>query len=308
VVESAPTPTEALELARLRWNVEQMPLVAVGEGGERIGLETHVANVRSDTREPLAVVTSGYKPVQNGTLASIAHDLAMDGDVVRVESAASIQGGRKVWFLLRGESFNVRGSDEVRPYILLANAHDGTQALRAICTSVRVVCRNTLNLALSRSAKGVGYSFRHTSNVGVRVDEIRSALGLYQKSLEFTTKAIETLAARDVNSEQVQAFFTEAYQRDFDAIPANPKTEEEKGKRERAIDAYRAFARRFDRERPVAGATLWNTLNAYTGWVQHERPVRVDAKRRTEARNTYRLIGDDADRTSASFAQALALV
>lgn len=49
-------------------------------------------------------------------------------------------------------------------------------------------------------------------------------------------------------------------------------------------------------------------MNAYTGWLQHERPVRVAPERKAEARNDYRLLGEDADRTLATFSQALALV
>lgn len=308
VVESAPTPGEALSLAGLDWKIEQHPLVAVGEGGERISIESHVANIRSDTRESLAVVTSGYTPVQNAKLSEIAAALAEGGDVVRCESAGSIRNGRKVWFLLRGASFSVRGKDEIHPYILLANAHDGTQALRAICTTVRVVCSNTLHMSLARGGKAAGYTFRHTSGIEVKAEEIKKTLGLYNKALENTQGAIEALSAREVKREDVQAFFIEAYSRDFGAIPSNPKNEAEKSARERATEAYRAFSRRWDKEAPVAGATAWNTFNAYTGWIQHERPVRVAGPRKSEARNEYRMLGEDADRTMDAFSQALALV
>ncbi len=306
VVESAPTPAEALILSRLNWQIEQHPLVAVGEGGERIAIETHVANIRSDTRESLAVVTSGYTPIQNAKLAEIASALAEGGDVVRVESAGSIRSGRKVWFLLRGASFSARkSSDEIIPYILLANAHDGTQALRALFTTVRVVCSNTLHMALGE--RTAGYTLRHTSGISLRAEDIKSALSLYGRALSATQSSISTLSARDIKREDAQAFFTEAYSRDFDPIPSAPSTPAEKSQRERAIDAYRSFSARFDRERDISGATAWTAFNAYTGWLQHERPIRVAAPRKSEARNEYRLFGEDADRTSATFSQALSL-
>lgn len=306
VVETAPTPTEALQLAGMNWDVQQWALSATDGETNRQAVASHVLNVRSDNFAPLGVVGEGYTPVQNSKLAEIATSLAEGGDVVRVESAGSIQGGKRVWFLLRGQSFSVRGQDEIRPYIMLANGHDGTLSLRAIPTSVRVVCSNTLHLALNRGNRA-GFTFRHTSGIEVKAEQIKSALGLYGRSLDFTRSAIETLSHRDMNTQAVQAFFTEAYTRDFGAIPANPKTEKEQGERERAIQAFRSYARRFDREQPIAGATAWNAMNAYTGWLQHERPVRVDAKRKTEARNVYRLFGEDAERTSATFDQALAL-
>jgi phage/plasmid-like protein (TIGR03299 family) len=306
VVEQAPTATEALKLAGLDWAVEQWPMTAT-DGQVRRVVESHVLNVRSDVKSDLGVVTSGYTPIQNAKLAELAQALAESGDTVRVESAGSIRGGRKVWFLLKGESFTVRSDDRMTPYILLANAHDGTQALRCIPTSVRVVCSNTLHLSLGRGSR-IGYTFRHTSGIELKAEEIKRALGLYGKSLESTRTRIDALSAKDVKREDVQAFFVEAYSRDFGPIPTTPTTDAEKSARERAADAYRAYARRFDRERDIAGATAWNAFNAYSGWLQHERPVKVAAGRRAEARNEYRMLGDDAERTNAAFEQALAMV
>ena len=263
VVENAPTPREALQMAGLAWDVEQWPLVAVGEAGARLSVESHVQNVRSDNKEPLAVVTSRYTPVQNAKLAEIATALAEGGDVVRCESAGSIRGGRKAWFLLRGASFSVRKSDEMCPYILLANAHDGTQALRAICTTVRVVCSNSLHMSLGGN-KAAGYTFRHTSGISVKAEEIKSALGLYEKAAKVTREKIEALSAKEIARADVQAFFVEAYSRDFGAIPANPKTEAEKSSRERAVEAFNAYSRRWDKEASIAGNTAWNAFNAYS--------------------------------------------
>ena len=309
VVETAPTPAEALIAAGLDWSVDQWALSATdGENG-RQSAPSHVLNVRSDNGEQLGVVSAGYTPVQNRRLAELAAALAEGGDVVKVESAGSIRGGRKVWFLLRGESFTTRNdADRIVPYILLANGHDGTQSLRCIPTTVRVVCSNTLHMSLGGRSEKVGYTFRHTSGIEVKADEIKNALGLYNRSLTSTRTAIDALCGRNVSRDDVQAFFLEAYSRDFGAIPANPTTDADKKARDRATDAYRAYVRRFDAERHVAGATAWNAMNAYTGFLQHDRPVRAAADRRAEARNEYRLMGEDADRTTATFRQALALV
>lgn len=307
VIDQTLTATESLKLAGLGWRVDQYPLTGSGPEGDRLAIDSHVANVRSDTKESLGVVGSGYSPIQNTKLAEIADSLAEGGDVVKIESAGSIRGGKKLWFLLKGESFSVRGKDEINPYILLANAHDGTMALRAIPTSVRVVCSNTLHMSLG-GTKSVGYTFRHTSGVQIKAEEIKSALGLYGRALDHTKGQIEILSHKEVNREQVQAFFLEAFTRDFGAIPANPKTDAENTQRDRAMEAHRHFSRRWDRERDIAGTTAWNAFNAYSGFVQHERRIRVADDRKAEARVEYRLMGEDADRTSATFAQALALV
>lgn len=236
-----------------------------------------------------------------------AHAIAAESDALKVESAGSLWGGSRVWFLLRGESFSLRQADEIRPYLLLANGHDGTLAFRAIPTSIRVECNNKLNMALRQSEK-IGYTFRHTGNLSAKIEEARRALKSYTGQVDSFRAACVTLAGKDTSTAEVQAFFTECYQDDFGAIPANPANDSERRKRDTAKDAYRAFVRRFDSERAVAGATRWNMLNAYTGFVQHDRKVRAATESdRRQQRTDYALFGVDAERSTRAFARALTM-
>jgi len=302
VVEQAPTPTEGLKLAGLDWQVEQSPLSTVIEtpaGMVRQTISTHVANYRSDTKEVLAVVGKSYVPVQNQEIAAFAEALAEGDDVVKLESVGSIRSGRKVWMLLRGESFSVRSSDEIRPYLLLANGHDCSLAFKAVPTSVRVVCSNTLHAALP-NGRSVGYVMKHTTNVMSRVEEAKRALKLYGHHIDRQRELMNTLAAKEVTRQQIQDFWLESYQRDFGAIPTKPKTGAAQRTRDRALDAVNKMAERFDREKAIAGTTAWNAFNAYSGWVQHDRKTKIEA-----ADNN--LFGKGADRTMKSFVAALNL-
>ena len=105
IVENAPTPLEALQIARLDWSVEQWPLAAQRPDGGYLPIKTSVANVRSDVGHLLGIVGDGYQPIQNRDLAEFCTALAEQDDVVKIESAGSIRNGAKVWFLLKGESF-----------------------------------------------------------------------------------------------------------------------------------------------------------------------------------------------------------
>lgn len=298
VVENAPTPKEALVIAGLDWEVEQWPVYAT-DGADRLILDRHQANVRKDTKTDLGVVGTGYKPVQNRELAEFCESIAKDGDVVRVESAGSIRGGAKVWFLLKGESFSVRGKDEVKPYICVSNGHDGGTAVHATPTTVRVVCSNTLHMVIpENNAKTErvrmnrqGISFTHVGDVREKVQQVRDALGLYQHSIAETRKVIDVLAARDVNSETVKRFFLEAYARAINPIPMEPVNDQELRRKEKALDAFTRFETRFEHEKVIAGTTMWNAVNAFTGWLQHD-------KGKAERRNFEwsRLMGTDADR------------
>src|SRR5262245_46039238 len=95
------------------------------------------------------------------------------------ETAGGLKGGRRGWMLagLPRED-RVAGDDVVNPYVLPTNGHDGAAALRMIPTSIRVVCQNTLNLALSRSSSTEGLSVFHFENLDRRVAEARQKLGV----------------------------------------------------------------------------------------------------------------------------------
>lgn len=308
VVEQAPTPTEALQLAGLDWTVQQWPMVATSPGDDLLDVDEidvpgHVLNVRSDTHQPLGVVGDGYKPVQNRELADFAEALAEAGDVVRVESAGSIRNGQRVWFLLRGESFSVRGDDVMHPYICLSNGHDGSAAMRATPTTVRVVCSNTLHMVIPRSEsrrtfKQAVFAVRHSGDIKSKVNQAKQALQLYGRGLEATRGLASTLAARDVTRDEIQSFWLDVYQHIQAPVPKNPKTAGEKAQRTRAMEAMQSMAERFDRERSVAGSNAWNALNAFTGWTQHDRNVqgKTDAAR-TEQRVKNRLLGNAATQT-----------
>lgn len=317
VVQDAPTPLEALKIAELDFTVLQAPLWAQCPDGGSIEVNDHVLNYRDDTEDQLGIVTNGYLPIQNIQLAEFCWALAEQGDQAKCESAGSIRNGKKVWFLLKGESFSVRGKDEVQPFILVSNGHDGGTALRCTPTTIRVVCSNTLHMVLPSNERegqigkapvAARFVAHHTSTIMDRVEEAKAALQLYGRAITATKELIDQLAAKDVKREDVQAFFLECYTRDFGAFPSNPKNKTEANSRERAMDACNCVFQRFDNERELAGTTAWNLLNSYTGWLTNDRHLRgKDLERVAERKVESKLFGVDADRCLSALATALAL-
>ncbi|MBA4188257.1 MAG: hypothetical protein C0467_09655, partial [Planctomycetaceae bacterium] len=146
-VAEAQTSEEAIKLAGLNWGVEQWSVVARHAGLER-AVTGRVANVRSDTGAVLGVVSNGYRVFQNKSAFDF-FDAMVQEKLAIFETAGSLKGGRQVWMLARlPKTLRAAGEDEIRPYVLLTNSHDGCRALRMIPTTIRVVCANTLNLAL----------------------------------------------------------------------------------------------------------------------------------------------------------------
>lgn len=307
VVEHAPTPTEALKLAGLDWSVEQVGLWREDDGAKT---ELGKLNVRSDTREELGLVGPSYQPVQNADLAAFAQALAQQGDVTRVESAGSIRGGKRVWFLLRGASFSVRPNDDMHTYILLANGHDGTLSVWVQPTSIRVVCSNTLHYAFGRGAS-TAIRFRHEGDIATKLDDAKRALGLYQKSTDGFVEATRAMSGREMTREQLQAFYTAVYAKMFSPIPTNPTTKAEQKAHDKAVEAVSLMAQNFDADRAKTGAgpTLWTAFNAATEFLQHQtRSTGKDDAARHENRVFSDTWGMIATRKAKAFDHALQLV
>ena len=105
------------------------------------------------------------------------------------ETAGALKGGRHIWMLARlPKTLRAAGDDEIRPYVLLANSHDGTRALRMIPTTIRVVCPNTLNLALGRSAATDGVTIFHNESLDRRVADAREKLGVISRRVDESSR------------------------------------------------------------------------------------------------------------------------
>ena len=308
------TPRQGLELAGLEKHlVIQLPLKAVLPDGTQIDVPESVLNYREDTKDRFGIVSANYQVIPNEHVADFCEALAEEDKQVMCETVGSVQGGRRVWFLLRGDEFQVAHGDSIFPYILVSNGHDGTSPFRVTPTTVRAVCSNTLHAVIPRYDTGeLGTSalvIKHTINVMERVEQARIALKHYNQTMNDNRKLMEVLAAKDVNTATAQAFFLECYTRDFGDIPANPQNKVEQNRRDRAADAYGCFSRRFDDERKVAGASVWNCFNSYSGLVQHDKKARgQDDVDRVEKRINSNLFGLSQARTQSALLQAFKMV
>ncbi|MET0886200.1 MAG: DUF932 domain-containing protein [Mycetocola sp.] len=146
-----------------------------------------VANVRSDNGDTIGVVSDSYTVVTNSELWDIAEAIEGSGTDVMFETGGSLKGGSKVWILLRlQEPLVVKGDPrgETIPYYALQNSHDGSGAFRGQAVTTRIVCANTSRVAdMDAKARGTEFVFRHSKNVGDRVEQARSSLAGWRDSL-----------------------------------------------------------------------------------------------------------------------------
>lgn len=181
VIEEACNSEEALRLAGLDWEVNQVPVTYKDQ-------ETgHQFNIRSSDDTVLGIVGGRYKPVQNKDAFAFTDEL-IGGDV-RYETAGSLANGKRVWMLARMPDTKIF-DDVVEPYLCLTNGHDGFSSLKVCMTPVRVVCQNTLNMALSRAKRT--WNVRHSGNIESKLAEAQHTLGLAKDYMsEFALEAQE---------------------------------------------------------------------------------------------------------------------
>ena len=289
VLPEAPTVKEACDLA-FPWYVESRDMY---DGDDLVtGYKRHV---RSDNGYQLGVVSDTYKIVQPQDMAEFAD--ALGTDVVKVETAGSIQGGKRLWFLCRGESFKIGTDDTIVPYLLLSNSYDGTTAFRVTPTTVRVVCSNTLHAVIPKSGDKLGTAaivLRHTTNIMDRIAEAKAALESYSRAIEITKDVMLRLATTPMSVEVSKEYFFECYERDFGKVT--------EGNKAKAMSAYDSFSKRYD---DGTGHTAWGAANAYSGLVQHDKKSRgKNDDSRVEKRVESNLFGLNAARTFAAFETA----
>lgn len=137
--------------------------------------DNHKVLYRSDTLAPLSVVSQRYQEVQPKQILEFYRDLTEQADF-ELETAGVLKGGRKLWALARtGQSSTLKGKDVSNGYVLLATACDGTLATTAQFTSVRVVCNNTLAIALSGERAAV---VKVPHSTAFNADKVKQQLGI----------------------------------------------------------------------------------------------------------------------------------
>jgi len=228
---------------------------------------------RSDTKAPLSVVSSRYQVVQPREILEFYRDLTEVGGF-ELETAGVLKEGRKLWALARtGQSATLKGKDTVNGYLLLATACDGTLATTAQFTSVRVVCNNTLQIALGDSTGAVKVSHRSQFDA----QAVKKQLGVAISSWDEFMYRMKALSERKVKPQTAEAYFRKVL-----AYPGNTaKDGPIATTNERAVKAATELFSGRGKGSILASAsgTAWGLVNAVTEFVDHERRARSDDHR-----------------------------
>ena len=172
-VESALNSEDALVMSGLNWNVLQKPIMTTSG----TPVPGYKANIRDTDNRVLGVVTDRYRVVQNSE--AFAFTDALLGEGVRYETAGSLQDGKKIWILAKLPDKYIIEGDQIDPYLVFSSSHDGSGSIKVAMTPIRVVCQNTLNLAMSTAKRC--WSTIHIGDLAAKMAEAHNTLLLAEK-------------------------------------------------------------------------------------------------------------------------------
>jgi phage/plasmid-like protein (TIGR03299 family) len=271
IIKDAQLSEDAIKTAGLEWEVEKRPLF-VQANETMISPKEWVATVRKDNNSVLGIVGPKYQVLQNREAFQFMDDLAGPGRLLQYETAGSLDLGRKVWMLATVKDLVIRPvkDDIVQPYLLLANGHDGRLELSILWTSVRVVCQNTLMLALK--GNGTKYSMRHTQSLNDKKERARAVLGLTQEVVKKSEEGLQHLAALKIKGDEIlQKVLMDVFPND---TPQAGKA------RDTVKELFEAGP---GSQIPGVSGTGWGLLNAFTAYSTHLRTSRGGQENKVES-------------------------
>ena len=262
IVKEAPTSADAIRLAGLDWSVVQEPIYT---NFNRV-VEGYRANVRSSDRKVLGVVSDRYKVVQNVDAFSFTDELLGKG--VRYETAGSLQEGKKVWLLARLPREYIIAGERISPYLVFSNTHDGSGSVKVAITPVRVVCNNTLNLALGTAKRS--FSMIHTGNIQDKIQEAKDTLFMAEEYMDCLGVEFEQLRRQKITDAQVKEYVELLLPMEKDPTPIQSKN---------IIRLREDMMKRYydAPDLQKVGNNAYRFINAVSDFATHSNPLRRTA-------------------------------
>ena len=261
-IQEAPTSEKALWLAGLDWKVLQKDIYTEG----RIQVPGYKANVRDSDGQVLGVVTDRYRVVQNRE--AFAFTDALLGKGVRYETAGSLQKGKKVWMLARLPKEYIITGERISPYLVFSNTHDGSGAVRVAVTPIRVVCNNTLNLALNTAKRS--WSMIHTGDIREKIQEAADTLFRAEEYMDKLGREIEELRNIDLTDQQVKDYIEILLPLEKEPTPAQSRN---------TLRLRRDMEQRYydAPDLQKVGSNAYRFVNAVSDFATHSSPLRRTA-------------------------------
>ena len=286
--------------AGMDWRIEASPVrylaTEAGGLGEIQAFPERQVLFRSDTKAPLSVVGGRYQVVQPREILEFYRDLT-ERSGFELETAGVLKGGRKLWALARtGQTGTLSGNDRTDGYVLLATACDGTLATTAQFTSIRVVCNNTLAVAVGGAQQAV--KVRHSTTFDAQ--QVKRRLGISVSAWDDFVYRLKALSERRITRKTAERVLRTVFT-DVNHPSGDLRVKANEQAMKKAMVLYEGAGRGADL--PSARSTAYGLLNAVTEFVDHERRARS-----TDNRLDSAWFGKGAQLKQRALDQTLALV
>lgn len=256
------SPEQMLDAAGLRWDVVKKDLYFQSESGP---VPTKArALVRSTDNKVLTVVTDNWNPVQNIEAFEFFNDFVAAGDM-NMETAGSLRDGKMVWAMAKiNDSFELFGGDRVEGNLLFSNPHEFGRSIDIRFTPIRVVCANTMAVALNEKSKN-GVRINHRAKFNP--DEVKAVLGVAKDRLADYKEQAMFLGKKKFSKETITEYFNRVF-------PSLTKDEE----KTKALDQH-PISRQAEEAMAVlhtqpgadfARGTWWQAFNTVTYMADHK--------------------------------------
>jgi phage/plasmid-like protein (TIGR03299 family) len=288
--------------AGLDWEVETRDIAYMSAEGVWTATAKGQANVRKDTNAVLGIVGPAYHCAQNAQVIDVFAPAVREFGL-QPTVAGGLNGGSQCWLLAKlPESIDPTGNgDTVNGYALLRWGHDGTIGITAALTPVRVVCQNTMALAINGELAKL-FKLRHTASVEGRLDQAAELVTGMTQALIATGETFATLAQRQLTAREVVAYIEAVFPQDGAKLSDTIKN------RRATVADLLASGVGAELANPGGIPTAWGVYNAVTEYFDHVRPAEAKSAAGRKRANESAIFGGNADVKRFALAQARELV
>lgn len=263
----------AIDLSGLNWNVEKLQLFnpVTQEPIQSWG------TFRSDNHTFLGNIGKDYMPIQNIRMFDTLDVLIGEINGSHYESAGALGVGEKVWALAKLPQKIMVGDDISENYVLFANSHNGSSYASVKLTSTRVVCQNTLNIALQDAGKL--FKIQHSENCNIRIDQVQKTVGSVSEQIKGLNDMFNAFNGKVITRKEFDDVLRALF-----PIKSEEESSMLKAKKELVENIFEyndgnAF--------PEQRGTAYNLLNSVTKFVDHHQKLQksddIDKKRKINA-------------------------
>ena len=295
IVEEYPTSEEAIIFAGLDFEVIKKPIQTM----DFEEIKSYFATVRTDTAQTLGVVGSKYEVVQNRTAFSFFDALVSNGEGIKYETAGALGDGERIFITAKlPEMIKVGRNDLIEQYIFLTTSHDGSGSIMAAFTPIRIVCNNTLNMALKDNTNAV--FIKHTANAEMKLNEAARIISISETTSELLGIVFNKWSKVRVTDKELKKLISLAMSPNkevFKAVATNDKAFEfSQHFKNVCADVFSYAMNSPTQQMETTEGTLFGAYNSITGYYQN-----VNNYKDSNTKLNSIMFGTGLDRTKKAF-------